>query len=61
MKQKNCLTEELDLKHAVQDSAFENLCVIPADISARNIDTLLSDVKHSKKKLKSLLGELKRV
>lgn len=57
---KKLFTEELDLKQAIQDTAFKNLCVIPADISARNIDTLLSDVKHSKKKLKSLLGDAKQ-
>ncbi|MEP6464927.1 MAG: ParA family protein [Parafilimonas sp.] len=50
---------ELDLKDAVQDSMFENLWIIPADISARHVDTLLNDLKHSKKKIKSLLNSLK--
>ncbi len=57
---KKLFTEELDLKQAIQDTAFKNLWVIPADISARNIDTLLSDVKHSRKKLKSLLNNAKQ-
>lgn len=56
---KKLFAEELDTKNAVQDSAFENLWIIPADISARNIDALLSDLKHSKRKLKSLLSNLK--
>jgi cellulose biosynthesis protein BcsQ len=56
---KKLFAEELDIKNAVQDSAFENLWIIPADISARNIDALLSDLKHSKRKLKSLLSNLK--
>jgi chromosome partitioning protein len=56
---KKLFTEELDVKQVIQRSAFENLLVIPSDISARNIDTLLSDVKHSRKKLKSLLSDLK--
>jgi len=56
---KKLFTGELELKETVQDSVFENLWIIPADISARNIDALLSDVKHSKKKLRSLLAEVK--
>lgn len=56
---KKLFTEELEIKNSIQASAFENLYIIPADISARNIDTTLNDVKHSKKKLKSLLSDLK--
>ena len=56
---KKLFAEEIELKDAVQFSSFENLSIIPADISARNIDTFLSDVKHSRKKLKSLLSDLK--
>ena len=56
---KKLFAEEIDLEDAVQNSAFNNLEIIPADISARNIDTFLSDVKHSKKKLKSLISQLK--
>ena len=56
---KKLFAEEIALKDAIQSSSFENLSIIPADISARNIDTFLSDVKHSRKKLKSLLSDLK--
>ncbi|HEX5151247.1 MAG TPA: ParA family protein [Parafilimonas sp.] len=56
---KKLFAEEIELKDAIQSSAFENLRIIPADISARNIDTFLSDVKHSRKKVKSLLSDLK--
>jgi chromosome partitioning protein len=56
---KKIFTEELNVEDAIQNTAFENLWIIPADISARNIDTLLNDVKHSKKRLKSLLNSLK--
>lgn len=56
---KKLFANELDVKDAVQDSTFENLWIIPADMSARNIDTLLSDIKHSKRKLRSLLANLK--
>ncbi len=57
---KKLLTDELSVKDAVQDSAFENLWVIPADMSARNADLVLDDLKQSKKKLKSLLAGLKQ-
>ena len=56
---KKLFTGELDIKDTIQDSAFQNLWIIPSDISARNIDTVLNDLKHSKKKLKSLLSSLK--
>jgi chromosome partitioning protein len=56
---KKLFTEELDIKNTIQGAAFENLWIIPADISARNIDALLSDVKHSRKKIKYLLSNVK--
>ncbi|WP_153796481.1 ParA family protein [Foetidibacter luteolus] len=54
------LAGDTDIKEAVQDSNFENLWVIPADMSARNADILLGDMKQSKKKLKNLVGQLKQ-
>jgi chromosome partitioning protein len=35
---KKILEESMHIKDAIQDSPFENLWVIPADISARNAD-----------------------
>lgn len=51
--------DKTDIKNSIQQSSFENLYVIPADISARNVDIVLDDVKQSKKKIKSLLSGLK--
>jgi cellulose biosynthesis protein BcsQ len=56
---KKILTEEVSLEEAAVESAYDNLWVIPADISARHADVVLHDIKQSKKKLKSLLGMLK--
>jgi len=56
---KKIFTDELSVNDVIQDTAFENLRIIPADISARNIDTLLGDMKHSKRKLKTLLNGVK--
>jgi len=54
------LSSEMDLLDAVQNSAYENLDIIPADLSARNADVLLSEMKQSKKKISSLLAGLKK-
>lgn len=54
------LTGELDIKDSIQDSSFEKLWVIPSDLSARDVDIALDDVKHSKKKLNAILGGLKQ-
>lgn len=54
------ITGEMSPKEAVQDSVFENLWVIPSDLSARNADVALDDVKQSKKKLKNALADLKQ-
>ena len=56
---KKLFAEEIDVKDVIQGSVFENLWIIPADISARNIDTFLSDIKHSRKRIKSLLNQVK--
>ncbi|MBG9375637.1 ParA family protein [Panacibacter sp. DH6] len=54
------LTGELPAKDAVKDSAFENLWIIPSDLSARDVDIALDDLKQSRKKLKSVLNTLKQ-
>ena len=56
---KKIFTEELALKEAAQDTEFANLSIIPADLSARNVDLLLGEMKQSRKKLKNLLHGLK--
>lgn len=53
------LNSEMDLKDAIQPTAYENLDIIPADISARHADILLNEMKQSKRKLLSLLSALK--
>lgn len=53
-------TGDTDLIDAVQNSAYENLDIIPADLSARHADVLLTEMKQGKKKISSLLGSLKK-
>lgn len=57
---KKLLSSEMDLLDAVQNSAYPNLDIIPADLSARHADVLLSEMKQSKKKIASLLSSLKK-
>lgn len=54
------LNSELNLIDAVQQSAYENLDIIPADLSARHADVLLHEMKQSKRKIASLLSGLKK-
>lgn len=57
---KKLLNSEMELLDAVQNTAYENLDIIPADLSARNADVLLSEMKQSKRKISSLLTSLKK-
>lgn len=54
------LNSELNLIDAVQQTAYENLDIIPADLSARHADVLLHEMKQSKRKIASLLSGLKK-
>ena len=54
------LNSEMELLDAVQSSAYENLDIIPADLSARHADVLLSEMKQSKRKISALLASLKK-
>ncbi len=57
---KKILLDEVSLKDSIQHSAYKNLSVIPADLSARHADIVLDEMKQSKKKLKHLLNGLKQ-
>jgi cellulose biosynthesis protein BcsQ len=56
---KKLLTNELDITQAIQESGYDNLSIIPSDLSARNADVLLSEMKQGKRRLKSALSTLK--
>ena len=53
------MSGEMDIKDAAVKTGYENISVIPSDLSARNADIVLDDMKQSRKKLKNLLGSLK--
>ncbi|MCU0321139.1 MAG: AAA family ATPase [Chitinophagaceae bacterium] len=48
-----------NIQDAIKDSPFENLWVIPADMSARNADLIFDESKQSKKRLKSIINSIK--
>jgi cellulose biosynthesis protein BcsQ len=54
------LNNEMELAEAIVPSPYENLGIIPADISARQADILLYEMKQSKRKLASMLATLKK-
>lgn len=56
---KKLLSNEIELSAAIQPTKYENLDIIPADMSARNADVLLSEMKQNKKRLQSLLASVK--
>ena len=60
IESKKLLNNELTLLEAVQLSPYDNLSIIPADLSARQADILLNDMKQSKRKLASLLSSIKK-
>ena len=56
---KKLLNGELELAAAIQNTEYEGLSIIPADLSARHADLLLNEMKQSKKKIASLVAGLK--
>lgn len=57
---KKILSSEFELMHAIQATPYENLDVIPADLSARHADVLLHEMKQSRKKIATLLAVLQK-
>ncbi|MDB5190959.1 MAG: Sporulation initiation inhibitor protein Soj [Segetibacter sp.] len=54
------LNNELELADVVQQSGYDNLDIITSDISARNSEVLLNDLKQGKRRLKSALTAVKK-
>ena len=55
---KRLLSQEIELPGSIQASGYENLDIIPSDLSARNADVLLSE-KNGKKRIQAALKGLK--
>lgn len=53
------LTSDLQLSAAICNTGYENLDIIPSDLSARNADVLLSEGGGGKRRIKQALSEIK--
>lgn len=58
---KKMLQAETDITDNIHPTDIENLDLIPADFSNRNLDALLDDLKQAKKKFKSLINQLEGI
>lgn len=56
---KKMLHGDISYQEIIKDSLFENLWIIPADLTARHSDLLLDAQKQSRKKIRSFLAGLK--
>jgi cellulose biosynthesis protein BcsQ len=56
---KKVLNNELDLAAAIQPSGYDNLDIIPSDLSARNAEVVLSEIKQGKRRIKSAITGIK--
>jgi chromosome partitioning protein len=57
---KTLLSPEGDLRDAILPTDYNNLDMIPADISAKSMDILIEEFGRSKKKLKTMLSNLSK-
>ena len=52
---KKLVEKDADLEEAIMATDYENLDIIPADVSIKSFDIMMEELKSSKKRLKSLL------
>ncbi|MBX3240665.1 MAG: ParA family protein [Chitinophagaceae bacterium] len=57
---KKLIEKGADLQEAIMPTDYENLDIIPADVSAKSFDILFEEMKTSKKRLKSVLSSLNK-
>ena len=56
---KKIFTGKIDLRDIIRNTDYKKLDIIPSDFSYRHIDTILDQVKKSKKRIKEALKDLK--
>jgi cellulose biosynthesis protein BcsQ len=54
------LIDDKGIDKFIKESDYENLDILPSNLSYRNLDLLLDDMKKSKKRLKTVLKNLKK-
>ena len=55
---KKLVEKDADLEEAIMATDYENLDIIPADVSIKSFDVMMEELKSSKKRLKGLLQPL---
>ena len=56
---KKIISRKVELNDIIEGTDYRNLEIIPSDFSYRHMDTLLDQVKKSKKRIREVLKELK--
>lgn len=57
---KKLLEKGTNLQEAIMATDYENLDIIPADVSAKSFDAMFEEMKNSKKKLKTVIAPLEK-
>ncbi len=57
---KKLIEKDADLEEAIMATDYENLDIIPADLSAKSFDVILEEMRSSKKRLKNILQPLNK-
>lgn len=52
--------DQLDLDDLIMATGYENLEIIPADLTARNLEIILQEMSSSKKRFKTILGNFSK-
>lgn len=52
--------EQLDLGDLIMFTGYENIEIIPADLTARNLEIIMEEMRSSKRRFKSILSQLEK-
>lgn len=58
---KKLIEKGADLEEAIMATDYEQLDILPADVSAKSFDVMLEEMKTSKKRLKTVLNPLEKI
>lgn len=53
-------SDQLNLDDLIMATDYENVEIIPADLTARNLDLILEELRSSKRRFKSILNQLEK-
>ena len=53
-------SEQLDPASLIMQTGYENIDIIPADLTARNLELILEEMKSSRRRFKTILHQLEK-